>query len=451
MTQGAEQDNEAAARQKKEAVAIFTSALQAADPRACVARSILLQDNLLRVVDREYRLDLLDQLIVIGAGKATPAMAAAAEEILGDLIASGAISTKYGHALPLSHIETTECGHPLPDQAGVDGTNKIVESLSGLTERSLVLALFSGGGSALMPAPAPGIGLAEKQAATSALLGCGATIDEINTVRKHLSRTKGGLLARLAQPGEVVCLLLSDVVGDPLDAIASGPTHPDPSTFADCLELVDRYEIAPLLPQAVLARLAEGAAGRIDETPKPQDPCFRSVHTRVIGNNALAVSAARETAETLGYNTLVLSSRIQGEAREVAGVHAAIAQEISRSNQPLQPPACVISGGETTVHIKGSGRGGRNQEFALAAGLQLTGWDGITILSGGTDGTDGPTDAAGAVADGHTVARGNERGMSAAEYLERNDSYNYFKALDDLLITGPTGTNVMDLQLILVS
>ena len=431
-------------------MAIFGAALEAADPGACIRRSLELRDTTLRVVDRDYPIDRLDRLVVIGAGKATPAMAAAAEEILGERISSGAINTKYGHAIPLDRIETAECGHPLPDQAGVDGTARILEQLQGLTDRSLVLALFSGGGSALMPAPAPGISLAEKQAATASLLGCGATIDEINTVRKHLSGTKGGLLARRVHPAQMACLLLSDVIGDPLDAIASGPTHPDSTTFDDCLQLISRYDIVGQLPQAVVNRLEEGAAGRIYETPKELDPCFESVRTRVIGNNALALSAARIAAEELGYHTLVISSRIRGESREVAAVHAAIGQEIRRSGQPLQPPACVISGGETTVSLKGDGKGGRNQEFALAAAVALAGWEDITVLSGGTDGTDGPTDAAGAIADGSSVARGQALGMAATAYLDGNDSYTYFAALDDLIVTGPTGTNVMDLQLIMV-
>ena len=448
---GGPQRTDAAAARKVDALRILDAALQAADPRACIRRSIRVEAGSLHLADVQFPLDQIDRLVVIGAGKATPAMASATEQILGDLITSGAISTKYGHDVPLDRIRTTECGHPIPDEAGVEGANLMLEQLSGQTSRSVVLALFSGGGSALMPAPAPGITLGEKQAATSALLNCGATINEINTVRKHLSGTKGGQLAREAQPARLVCLMLSDVIGDQLDAIASGPTYPDSTTFADCIELVTRYEIADILPAAVRSRLEQGAAGAVDETPKAGDPCFATAVTRVIGNNALALSAAETAAQALGYNTLVLSSRIQGEAREVAGVEAAIAQEISREHRPVVPPACLIGGGETTVAIRGRGQGGRNQELALAGAMALSGWDGITLRSAGTDGTDGPTDAAGAVADGDTTARGQQLQMAAADYLDRNDSYNFFKPLGDLILTGPTGTNVIDLQVLLVT
>lgn len=439
------------AQRRADALAIFRAALRAADPQGAVRKALSLEGEHLTVLGQTYPLKAGARLVVLGAGKATPAMALAAEAALGARISAGAINTKYGHTLPLSRITTAECGHPLPDQAGVAGTEQMLALLQGLGPEDLVLCLFSGGGSALMPAPAPGLSLEDKQATTQALLACGAPIEEINAFRKHLSKVKGGQLARLASPARVVSLLISDVIGDRLDTIASGPTHPDSTTFADCLALVEQYQLQARLPATVCRHLEAGAAGQHPETPKAGDPCFARTRTEVVGSNALAIAAAAAEARTLGYQTLVLSSRIAGETREVAGMHAAIAQEIGATGQPLAPPACIISGGETTVTLRGQGKGGRNQEFALAAALQLDGWEQVTCLSGGTDGTDGPTDAAGAIADGHTLERARRRGLSAAASLRENDAYPFFDALGDLLRTGPTGTNVMDLRLFLVS
>ncbi|MCC7263243.1 MAG: glycerate kinase [Candidatus Latescibacteria bacterium] len=439
------------AQRRADALAIFQAALRAADPGRAVRHALALEGDQLAVLGQTYPLKAGARLVVLGAGKATPAMAAAAEAVLGARISAGAINTKYGHTLPLSRIATVECGHPLPDQAGVVGTEQMLSLLQGSGPDDLVLCLFSGGGSALMPAPAPGLSLEDKQATTQALLACGAPIEEINAFRKHLSKVKGGQLARLASPARVVSLLISDVIGDRLDTIASGPTHPDTTTFAHCLALVERYQLRAKLPAVVCRHLEAGAAGALPETPKAGDPCFVRTRTEVVGSNALAIAAAATQARTLGYQTLVLSSRIAGETREVAGVHAAIAQEICATDQPLAPPACIISGGETTVTLHGQGKGGRNQEFALAAALQLDGWERVTCLSGGTDGTDGPTDAAGALADGHTLERARQQGLSAAASLRENDAYPFFDALGDLLRTGPTGTNVMDLRLLLVS
>lgn len=437
-------------QRRADARAIFAAGLQAADPRRCVQRALSLTDGDLCIGGSRYPLSQISGLFVVGAGKATPAMAAAVEELLGDRIVDGAINTKYGHALPLSRIQTTECGHPIPDQAGVEGTEKILSLLRQVDEQALVLCLFSGGGSALLPAPAEGLTLADKQETTRLLLACGASIGQLNAVRKHLSRIKGGLLARQAYPARIVSLLLSDVIGDPLDTIASGPTYPDATTFVDCSSLIDRYGLRRVLPAPVRRRLEAGVRGEVPETPKPGDPCFVRTSNYVIGNNRLSIAAAREQAVALGYRTLVLSSRIQGEAREVAVVYAALAQEICLSGQPIPAPACLIGGGETTVTLRGQGKGGRNQELALAAALHLDGWDRITLLSGGTDGTDGPTDAAGAIVDGRTLQRARQLGLSAADHLAQNNAYPFFAALGDLIVTGATGTNVMDLQLVLV-
>ena len=310
--------------------------------------------------------------------------------------------------------------------------------------------MISGGGSALLVAPAEGITLEEKQATTSELLACGASIEEINTVRKHLSRVKGGQLARACWPATVVTLILSDVVGDPLDVIASGPTVPDSSTFGECLEIVSRYELAGRLPASVMERIEAGAKGDLPETPKEGEKIFEGVQNEIVGNSLSAVLAAGRKAEALGYTPLILSTRIEGETREVAHVHAAIFREVLATGFPLAPPACILSGGETTVTLKGKGKGGRNQEFSLAVAMHIQGEDRIFFLSGGTDGTDGPTDAAGAFADGTTVERARAMNLEAGRTLDENDSYPFFDALGDLLITGPTNTNVMDLRVCLI-
>lgn len=436
---------------REHAHAIFAAGLAAAEPGLCVHRALAVEGGVLRCGTHRLPLDAISCLRIVGAGKAAAAMALAAEQILGDRIEAGAINTKYGHALPLKRIETFECGHPVPDEAGVAGTQRQLELLEGLDSNALVLCLFSGGGSALLPSPANGLSLAEKQETTRLLLACGATIDEINALRKHLSAVKGGLLARAAAPAQILSLILSDVIGDPLDTIASGPTFPDSTTFAYCLELVDRYNLRAQLPQQVRQRLEDGVQGCIPETPKADDPCFAVAESIIVGNSSLAIDAATRKARALGYEVLALTTRLQGEAREAAITLTSIAQEIASTDRPISRPACIITGGETTVTLRGDGKGGRNQELALAAAVHLDDWPAITLLSGGTDGTDGPTDAAGALVDGQTLARAQAQGLNARDFLARNDSYHFFHALDDLVITGPTGTNVMDLQILLVA
>ena len=438
------------ALRRAHARAIFDAGVAAADPGRCVHQALAVTGDALRCGPLRFPLDTISSLRLVGAGKATAAMAAAAEAILGDRIEYGAINTKYGHALPLARVETFEAGHPVPDEAGVAGARRQLELLTDLAPDALVLGLFSGGGSALLPAPAEGLTLAEKQETTRLLLACGATIDEINALRKHLSAIKGGLLARAAAPARVVALMLSDVIGDPLDTIASGPTHPDTTTFDDCLAIVDRYDLRDQLPSPVRQHLEAGARGEQPETPKPGDPCFARAESLVIGNSRLAIDAAAHKASALGYKVLVLTSRLQGEARQAAAALVSIAQETAETNRPIARPACLIAGGETTVTLRNNGKGGRNQELALAAALQLEGWP-ATLLSGGTDGTDGPTDAAGALADGQTLSRARAQGLDARAFLDRHDSYPFFAALDDLVITGPTGTNVMDLQIVLIA
>ena len=435
---------------RREARAIFRAALQAADPVAAVRRHLRLIGQTLVAGGRQYSLRSFDRIWVVGAGKASAAMASAVEGLLGKRIAGGLVNVKYGHTARLRRIELNECGHPLPDAAGVRGAARIAEIVRLAGSRDLILCVISGGASALLPLPAPPIRLGEKQTVTQMLLASGASIQEINAVRKHLSAIKGGQLARLARPARVISLLLSDVVGDQLDVIGSGPTAPDASTFADAWAVLEKYALSEQVPAAVRDRIAAGVRGDVPETPKANDPAFRCTRNFIVGSNRLAVDAAEAKARQFGFEPVVLSTTMVGETREVARVHAAIAREIAASGRPAKRPACLISGGETTVTLRGCGLGGRNQEFVLAAAIELAGCPGVLVLSGGTDGTDGPTDAAGAIADGGTVAGAAGKGLDARRYLDENDSYHFFEATGGLLITGPTRTNVMDVRLVLV-
>jgi len=433
-----------------DAETIFRAGLSAVDSKSAVIKFLNRNDHVLTVENLSYDLEDYENVYVIGAGKASAAMAQAVEEILGERIKAGEINVKYDHALPLNIITLNEAGHPVPDEAGLKGTQRITKLLERTGDKDLVLCLISGGGSALLPYPAEGITLDEKRQLTQILLESGAAIHEINVLRKHVSRVKGGRLARLAFPATLVTVILSDVIGDDLDSIASGPTVPDTSTYADCLRILHKYSVRDNIPEAVLDHFEKGAQGLIEETPKADDPAFVKTQNVIVASNSLAVQAAKSKADELGYNSLVLSSSIEGETRDIALVHAAIAKEILKTGEPVSKPACVISGGETTVTIRGLGKGGRNQEFVLAAAIAIDGLENVVILSGGTDGTDGPTDAAGALADGRTVSRAASQGLDAQEYLRNNDSYSFFHPLGDLLKTGPTFTNVMDLRLVLV-
>ena len=430
---------------------IFDAGLTAANPFDAVNRHVIRKGDTLTVAGAPYDLGSYRNVYVVGAGKAAAKMAGAVEELLGERISRGIVVVKRGHSVPLSRIQISEAGHPMPDQAGVEGAARVGRLLEEATKDDLVVFLISGGGSALLPCPVEEITLEDKIRTTQTLLDCGATIHEVNTVRKHISKIKGGKLARLAYPATLVSLILSDVVGDDLDAIASGPTVPDTSSFADCLRVVERYELKEKIPPRVRAFLEAGARGEVEETPKAGDPIFQNVRNVIVGNNRMALEAARLKAEGLGYNTLLLSNRMEGEAKVVAAAHAAIAKEIITTGNPVGQPACVLSGGETTVTVLGKGLGGRNQEFALAAAAAIDGAEGVVILSGGTDGTDGPTDAAGGIVDGTTLQRGRDQGLDAADFLRRNDSNAFLSAVGDLLVTGPTLTNVMDLRLVLIA
>jgi len=429
---------------------ILRAGLDAVDPEQAVQRYVRREEETLFVGNSSYNLDRYRSIILVGAGKGTAPMAKALEDILGDMLTSGWIIVKYGYGMPLRKTHVVEAGHPIPDEAGLRATEELLRQLRECTEENLVICAFSGGGSALLPAPIPPFTLNEKQACTRLLLECGATIDEINAVRKHLSRTKGGQLAKEAYPATIISLLLSDVVGDRLDVIASGPTVPDESTYLDCIGIVEKYELIERLPEAVVEHFKDGIAGRVQETPKKGDPAFSKVQNLIVGNNRQCLLAAQDKAASLGYHTLVLSSQIEGEAREVAHVLAGIAKEIHQTGIPIAPPACVLAGGEPTVTIRGRGKGGRNQELALACAIDLDGWDGISMFSAGTDGTDGPTDAAGALADDTTCERAREMDLDPHAFLLANDSYSFFKSLGDLIQTGPTRTNVMDIICLLI-
>jgi hydroxypyruvate reductase len=439
------------ANMRKDAIAIFHQALEAVDPAAAIERYCRFDGKHFWVADWMYNIDAYNRLIVVGAGKAAAAMAKAIEDQLGHRISNGIIVVKHGHIADLSRIELIEAGHPVPDENGQRGAHDILSLVTGAEKNDLVICLISGGGSALLPVPFRGLTLKDKQDTIKVLLSCGATIHEINAVRKHISMIKGGRLARAAYPATLVSLIISDVVGDDLDVIASGPTVPDSSTFSHCMDIFHKYSIVNDIPKTILDHIDSGISGRIPDTPKAEDSAFTNTRNLIIGSNMESITAAKKKAESLGYNVLILSSMIEGETRHVAHVHGAIAKEILKTGNPLSPPACLLSGGETTVTLSGRGLGGRNQEFALAAALGISENENIVILSGGTDGTDGPTDAAGAFADSFTLRRAEAMKLDPYHFLSNNDSYPFFQKLGDLFITGPTNTNVMDLRIVLVS
>lgn len=395
-------------------------------------------------------LSSFDRIFLLAIGKAAIRMAVAVEAMLGSLLSGGIVITKHGHlTAPLHRCRAIETGHPVPDEAGIAAAHAVHELLRELNARDLLIAAISGGASALLSSPVPEIAFVDKQKTTELLLRAGADITELNTVRKHLSTLKGGGLVSHAYPATVLGLLLSDVIGDPIDVIGSGLTAPDPTTFADALAVLEKYALKPRIPEAVMVRLESGAGGSVPETPKPGSGMFENVHNLVIGSNALALDAAARKAKQLGFNTLILSSSMQGETREVARVHTRILREVIRSGHPVRKPACILAGGESTVTVTGAGKGGRNQEFALAGAIDIAGMKDVLVLSAGTDGTDGPTDAAGAIATGDTVNRARRLGLDPMHHLNQHDAYPFFERLGDLIRTGPTGTNVMDIHILL--
>ncbi len=436
---------------RNDANSILGACLDAADPERAVKLFVRVEDHMLRVAP-DYELDLrsIDRVFVVGGGKASAPMGRAVEDVFGARLTGGVICVKYGHGLDLKRTRVLEGGHPIPDTSGQRAVREIIAILESAGERDLVISCISGGGSALLPSVPPEITLEEKQNLTGRLLAVGADIHEMNVVRKHLSMTKGGNLARFAFPAHVVNLMLSDVVGDDPDTIASGPFVPDGSTYGAVLKILERYQLMGMAPASILDRVRAGARGDVPETPKEGDEIFKRVKNVIVGSNFLSLSAGEAQAKKLGYETVLLSSAIEGDTSEAAGFHAAIAREVRSTGKPVKPPACILSGGETTVVLKGDGKGGRNQHFALSLAKKASKIPGSVFLSAGTDGTDGPTDAAGAIVDDKSLGRAERLGMDPDDYLRRNDSYCFFEPLGDLIVTGPTRTNVMDVRICLV-
>ena len=434
---------------------IFNAALAAVDPYLAVTRSITFENTCLHAAGAAYELDTFDRVLVVGAGKATARMALAIEDALGDRITEGLIVVKEGHTAPLKIITQVEAAHPIPNEAGVEGTKRIVELVRAANEKTLVICLLSGGASALLVAPMNGLTLNDKQEVTSLLLKTGASIEELNAVRKHLSAVKGGRFAKAACPAQVVTMVLSDVIGDRLDVIASGPTTRDSTTFAEAIAVIEKYGLTKKIPMRVLSFLERGVKGQEPETVKSGDSCLHKTKSVIIGGITQALSAANEKARQLGFAPEVITGELQGESRDAAHFLATAAL---RAHEALRPGErrCLLSGGETTVTVKGPGKGGRNQELALAFALKIEGLTGVSLLSAGTDGTDGPTDAAGAIVDGSTASHARALGIDPVRCLDYNDSYLFFQRFDALsgnkshVITGPTGTNVMDLQIMLL-
>ncbi|WP_303950933.1 glycerate kinase [Desulfovibrio piger] len=427
---------------------IFDAGVRAVAPDAALMRHVCLEDGQLLVDGQSWKLPRRGRLLVLGAGKGVAPMGAAVEELLGDRIDTGMLVVKYGHGLPLQQIAQVEAAHPVPDAAGAAATRALLELAAGAAADDLVLCLLTGGASALTPAPVSGVTLEDMQQVTELLLRSGATITELNAVRKHLSRFSGGQLARTAAPAGVVSVIVSDVVGDALDVIASGPTAPDVSTFADCMDILARYGLGSAMPPAVLRHLRQGQLHQEAETPKPGDALFRHVQNTLVATNRQALDAAAEQARSHGFRPVILTDRMVGEAREQAALLVTQARQMAAELAADAQPVCLLAGGETTVTLRGRGRGGRNQEMALAASLALQDCPHICALFAGTDGTDGPTDAAGGCAwAGNLAIAGLEQARRA---LEENDSYAILHHCGALLRTGPTRTNVMDLAILLV-
>ncbi len=453
-------------QQESDLKSIFGAGLERVDPYRLIMDSVTIQGTklLIRREGKDFSLDtsLFSQIFVIGFGKATAKMALALEELLGEKISAGLISVKYGHTEKLNQIEIMEAGHPVPDENGLNAAKAITDLVSLANEKTLVFTLISGGGSALIPFPTEmniggkptKLSLAEKQSVTKVLLECGADITEINCVRKHLSGIKGGRLAELLMPATSVNLILSDVVGDRLDTIASGATSADSSTFQDMAAVFEKYEINNKMPKSVTEILTAGLKGHQPETPKPGSSIFSRCYNFLIGTNYLALQAAQKKAETLGYQSSILTSLLTGEAREVAKVLCAIAKQIRVQKKPGSPAQCLLIGGETTVTLKGLGKGGRNQEMALAVLSEMSTdketMNNIWFLSASTDGNDGPTDAAGAFADSSLLNKARDQKLSISQYLKNNDAYHFFDKIDRLLKIGPTNTNVCDVQIFII-
>jgi len=426
------------------------AAVKAVDPKQIIKSKLNLKNSILYVGEHSFDLGRFKNVYVIGGGKASGLMANALEQVLGKHITRGIVNVPRGDKAKTNIIKLHAASHPIPDETGVQGTTQMLKIAEKANEDDLIICLISGGGSSLMPLPRGEISVADKREITNALLKCGATINEINTVRKHISEFKGGWLAKKAYPATILNLILSDVLSDPLDFIASGPTVLDSTTFSDAVKVLKKYVLWNKTPKTVQKVLSDGEKGLIPETPKANDDAFKKVFNVVVGNNRLASQTACKQLELDGLNTFLLTATLEGEARHVGTMLSSIASEMISSGNPVSRPAGVVVGGETTVTVTGKGLGGRNQEIALAATLKLKNVDGVVIASLSTDGIDGPTDAAGAIVDGKTLKKAKKKGLIPEEYLSRNDSYNFFSKIGDLIFTGPTGTNVNDVSAIVV-
>lgn len=428
---------------------IFLAGVHRVLPGSLITNAMSIKDNCLFVNDFRFNLDTVGKLYVIGAGKASALMGEEVERILGDRIAQGHIVVKHGHACPLKRIKVTEAGHPVPDSNGFEATRAILELTRKAEGNDIVICLLSGGGSALLADFPEGSSQEEIKLVNNLLVNCGASIREINTVRKHLSGVKGGQLSRAVFPGMMISLILSDVTGDPLDVIASGPTVPDPTTFQQAVQIIKKYNLSEFLPEGIVRFLLEGASGYKPETPKADDPVFKRTFNILIGNNRLALEAAARKASELNIKAEIISDMIEGDISEVSDYLVSTALKF-QCNQDVHKPVCLLFGGEPTVKVTGKGTGGRNQHLALYCSVLLRNHQGITILSAGTDGNDGPTSAAGAVVDCDTFNVAESRNIIPDEYLRKFDSYNFFLKAGGHIITGPTMTNVMDIIIIIV-
>lgn len=429
------------------AIAMIKAGISAVLPENMVKNAVSLNGDTLTVQDRDYDLQSYRHIYIVGGGKAAATMAAELEKILADRITAGVVNDRPGARAATKKIKVNQAGHPLPTKEGMSGVKEMLDLLSRATKDDLIIFLISGGGSALLPCPARGIPLEDKVRMTDLLLKSGATIAEINCIRKHISCVKGGQLLRYVNGATVLSLIVSDVVGDDPGSIASGPTAPDDSTYSDALAILDQYHLKDKAPTAIISHIEAGLRGEAPETLKAGDLAFDRTYNVVIASNIVALNAAAAEARRLGYRPIILGSHIKGESREVGLVHAGIGTECISSGNPVALPAAIISGGETTVTIRGSGKGGRNQEFVL--GFLRDYKPGMTIISADTDGIDGATDACGAIADETTLPRAASLGLSVDTALDTNSSYDFFKALGDLIFTGPTGTNVSDLRIVL--
>jgi glycerate 2-kinase len=425
-------------------------ALNAVDPREIIRARVVLDGHTLKVDPYAFDLKKFKRIYVIGGGKASGSMAEALEQVLNGHITDGLVNVLHGTRNKTEIVRLHGASHPVPDEAGVEGTRKMLKIAENAEENDLIICLISGGGSSLMPLPRGNIKLADKKTITDALLKSGATINEINTVRKHISDFKGGWLAKKAYPATILNLILSDVMGDPLDFIASGPTVPDSTTFKEAVCVLKKYRMWSTAPSTIRRVLSDGEKGVIPETPKADDEVFQKVYNVVVGNNRFASQAVCDFLKSAGLNTVLLTSTLEGEAKQVGTVLASIAREVTDSGNPARKPSGIVAGGETTVVVTGKGKGGRNQEIVLASALKLKGLKGVVVASLTTDGIDGPTDAAGAMIDSTTLERAKKLGIIPEKFLAENDSYHFFAELGDLVFTGPTGTNVNDVSVLVV-